>query len=144
MIYQHYSNMQWRKRQMDPIRKVQLLLCPVSNNSCTLVIMTRSIGRTLPMIIWLDIFGVRLRLTWVSMQGIIQRLILLIEIHHLRRGFKKVEKNKDSFFSQEFIPKLCRFKNRYFYGKFWTIRNKSGKQKTVRIQGWVFKYQMIQ
>ena len=56
MIYYHYSNMRWRKRRLNPRRNFQLLNCPISKNSCTLVITTLSIGRTLLIIIWLNIF----------------------------------------------------------------------------------------
>ena len=90
--------MQCSKRQLNPRRNVQLLICTISKTSCTLVIMTRSIGRTLLMIIWLKIFGVHFRLTWVSMQGIRQRLILLMKIHHLRGRVWRIGKKKTASF----------------------------------------------
>ena len=75
LIYQNYLDIQRRNQRLSPQENVQLLLCPIPNTTRMQVSTTRSNGMTLLMITWLNIFGVVLRLTWVSMQRIKQRWI---------------------------------------------------------------------
>ena len=78
-----------------------------------------------------------MRLTRVSMQGIRQRLIFLMEVHQLRRRVRKVEKQRQIFFSI-IHPKAVQVQKQTFswkcFGHQKSIRKKNSPKKKVSFQ----------
>ena len=91
---------------------------------------------------WFNIFGIVLRLTWVSLQR------SKTEANFSGSNLSALEKsvrslNKKSFFYQGFNPKLRKYKNRYFLETFEQLEINNKKQKTVRGRRWVLKFQFL-